>query len=196
MGQVKRLTEKLQLPMLDINEKPNYEIWRELIDDLEKLIGEQINVTVNYLLDQVGSTNEFYFGIPNDSGIYPTGTWRITTDEDGYSVEQFDGTDWVEKYNVTDGKLFTSGGIGGESVTVTEAYTIPDNVHSVYCDTTGGSFNVTLPTLTGKRFVSISVKDSGNNEVTLVGTINEVSNEDLYPGETLDLKDMETTWAA
>lgn len=74
-------------------------------------------------------------------------------------------------------------------------YTVPDNVRVVKA--TGGSsgINVTLPTATAGRPVEVKKVDGGAGKVTLIGTVDGVTNPTLdFQGDSLELVADGTSW--
>lgn len=187
MAEIERLNEELRFP-LPQGEKIDWPYMREIIGILEEQLGRQTNTTVNLLLDQAGNTLIYYFGVPNSNAVYPTGTWRINTSSTDYTVQQFNGTSWITKFNVDSDKLFTGGGQGWATVTTATDYTIADGVYNVIVTS---SANITPPALTGSRSIRIHA-DGG--DATFLGTVNGSLNPVFYDGETADMTDTGSEW--
>jgi hypothetical protein len=192
MGEIVRLDEHILFPTPD-GDEIKWPYFRTVLDVLADHIGGKTNTTINIILDRTGNTEIYYFGIPDESGVYPEGTWRIYAPEDGSYLRQvYESGSWTTIDTLTPDGLLTGGGFGMSSASVATTYTVAEGIYSVLCDSSSSSFNVTLPTLTGKRSVRISV--DGSNPVTAVGTINGETNLVMYDGETWDFTDNLTEW--
>ena len=87
MGEINRVEEVIQLPLPGEDQKVDYAYIRTLVGELNEVLGQETNATLNLVLDQVGNTDIRYFGgIPDANGIYPVGTWRERIDDDGRFV--------------------------------------------------------------------------------------------------------------
>ena len=103
MAEILRLTEDVRLPLPDTDGKVDRAYIRELVGELETIINDKIYVTTNLILDQVGNIGTWYSGIPDESGVYPDGTWRITENEAGeLAIEKKVASVWTltGRYNV------------------------------------------------------------------------------------------------
>jgi len=67
---------------------------RSLFGRIEQYLKES-NREVNDVIITGGVGNVFYFGLPNDSGVYPDGTWRIYTDSTDFKVDKKVSGSWV-----------------------------------------------------------------------------------------------------
>jgi len=186
---LEHIPEVVTLPLPSIDEE-----WEQytnrLIDELKRILGTVHARAINDLT-LVTPGEIIYLGTPDlITGEYPNGTWRLNgSSDDYYLLEQKQNGTWTTIYTSNDTGLFVTNGLGLGSVTVNADYTVPEGMYSVLAS--GGSFTVTLPSLTGSRSLRVSA-DGG--DVTVAGTINGSVNPTLYDGETMDLTDNTTEW--
>lgn len=159
--------------------------------------------------DVVGTSDAQVITGKDIDGGTASNTNRITLPKDttanlnGLTRKQgtivFDTTTNAPKYD--DGSALQSfgGGAGGgltPTATKTANYTAVSG-DLVLCDASGGAFNVTLPTATNGHYVAVkkSNGDSSFNAITIIGTIDGVSNTTINTfGETIYLVANGTEW--
>jgi hypothetical protein len=84
----------------------------------------------------------------------------------------------------------------GDAVVATSSnYTVAENVRYVKATGGAGGINVTLPTATSGRVIDVKKVDTGVGVVTIVGTVDGVTNPTLdFQGDSLTMIADGTNW--
>lgn len=104
MGEITRTEENIVLPLPLPDQEIDYEYMRTLVGELNKRLGEETNTTLNLLLDRTGDTDAVYIGgLPDETGAFPNGTWRIKVNSSGeLSFEKKVSGSWIDTPLVID----------------------------------------------------------------------------------------------
>ena len=95
MALIEQLNETIQFPLPRPEEKWTYEFQRRFNGELERILGEETNVTVNLLLGQGGNTAIYYYGVADSAGTYANLIWRVLTDSDECTIQQLIAGTWT-----------------------------------------------------------------------------------------------------
>jgi hypothetical protein len=138
-----------------------------------------------------GSINNFVSiggsGIPQDSGYSFSSFVQV-------SGSTASGT--LSGSNVWTGTNQFNGATGNVVTNITGSLVLNSSHHSIYADATSGAISVTLPSasgITGRRYEIMKIDSSGNT-VTIVGTINGVSNKILSSQYATATVEANTNW--
>lgn len=130
--------------------------------------------------------------ISHDSGATPadriyTGTGANLTFKNNSSLPlYYDAiTQRWQVVGETAGATASGGGVPNSTViTVTSDYTVLVTDDIILADTSNGPINITLPTPAGNLGLRVVIEKIGSqqaNKVTVIGTINGITNEDIWP---------------